>query len=92
VREELGKKVGILKPHPRPSRALLPHIDFIKPIRAGVLRVSQFPETVIDAHGRFTKPAAWARGFHRRYSHPPPTRRYCDRRCGLNPAQLNQKA
>jgi hypothetical protein len=59
VREELGKKVGILNPHKRPSRALLPHLDFIKPIRAGVLRASQFPATMTDQHGIFTKPAAW---------------------------------
>ncbi|MGH7091448.1 MAG: NYN domain-containing protein [Stellaceae bacterium] len=59
VREELGKKVSILNPHKRPSRALLPHIDFIKPIRAGVLRASQFPATMTDQHGTFTKPAVW---------------------------------
>jgi uncharacterized LabA/DUF88 family protein len=41
VRRELGKSVGILNPHPKPSRALLPHIDFIKPIRAGALRAAQ---------------------------------------------------
>jgi uncharacterized LabA/DUF88 family protein len=41
VRRELGKRVGILNPHPKPSRALLPHIDFIKPIRAGALRAAQ---------------------------------------------------
>lgn len=59
VRGQLGKKVGILNPHPNPSRALLPHIDFIKQIRAGVLRASQFPETLSDATGTFTKPARW---------------------------------
>jgi hypothetical protein len=59
VREQLGKRVGILNPHPNPSRALLPHIDFIKQIRAGVLKVAQFPVTLTDAHGTFTKPAAW---------------------------------
>ncbi len=59
VRQELGKRVGILNPHPNPSRALLPHIDFVKQIRAGVLRVSQFPTTLTDQHGAFTKPAAW---------------------------------
>jgi len=59
VRGELGKRVGILNPHPRPSRALLPHIDFIKPIRAGVLQASQFPPTLTDARGRFTKPVGW---------------------------------
>jgi hypothetical protein len=59
VREQLGKKVGLLNPHKNPSRALLPHIDFIKAIRAGVLGASQFPPTLTDAHGTFTKPASW---------------------------------
>ena len=58
-RQELHKQVGILNPHPRPSRALLPHIDFIKQIRAGVLNTAQFPATLTDAHGTFTKPATW---------------------------------
>jgi uncharacterized LabA/DUF88 family protein len=59
VRGQLGKKVGILNPHPNPSRALLPHIDFIKPIRAGVLGASQFPATMRDGKGTFTKPPVW---------------------------------
>lgn len=59
VREHLGKKVGILNPQKNPSRALLPHIDFIKQIRAGALGAAQFPETLSDATGTFTKPAAW---------------------------------
>ena len=59
VRDQLGKKVGILNPHKRPSRALLPHIDFIKQIRTGVLQASQFPATMRDQHGTFTKPIAW---------------------------------
>ena len=59
VREELGLKVGILNPHKRPSRALLPHIDFIKAIRAGVLGASQFSATMSDSHGTFHKPAGW---------------------------------
>jgi len=59
VRQELHKQVGVLNPHPNPSRALLPHIDFIKQIRAAVLAASQFPATLSDGHGTFTKPAAW---------------------------------
>ena len=59
VRQELKKKVGILNPHPVPSRALLPHIDFIKQIRVGVLKASQLPQTLTDMHGTFTKPATW---------------------------------
>jgi hypothetical protein len=44
VRQELRKQVGILNPHPNPSRALLSHIDFIKQIRTGVLRAAQIPD------------------------------------------------
>ncbi len=59
VRSQLGKKVGVLNPHQNPSRALLPHIDFIKQIRAGVLGASQLPTTMNDATGTFTKPPGW---------------------------------
>lgn len=59
VRNELGKKVGILNPQKNPSRAILPHIDFIKQIRSGALGASQFPATMQDAKGQFTKPAGW---------------------------------
>lgn len=59
VRQELGLTVGILNPGKRFSRALLPHIDFIKPIRRGVLIASQFPDELKDAHGTFRKPASW---------------------------------
>ncbi len=59
VRYQLGKKVGILNPQKHPSRALLPHIDFIKKIRPGAVAASQFTPTLTDAHGQFTKPAAW---------------------------------
>jgi hypothetical protein len=59
VRRELHKPVGILNPHTNPSRALLPHIDFIKQIRAGVLNAAQFPVTLTDKHGTFTKPVTW---------------------------------
>ena len=59
VRYELGKKVGLLNPHPKPRRALLPHVDFIKKIRTGVLAASQFPPTLTDAHRTFHKPANW---------------------------------
>lgn len=59
VRSALHKKVGILNPPPKPSRALLPHIDFIKQIRPGVLAASQFSATMSDATGTFHKPSVW---------------------------------
>lgn len=59
VRDELKKKVGILNPHKNPSRAILPHIDFIKQIRPGVLSASQFASELSDQKGIFTKPTEW---------------------------------
>jgi NYN domain len=60
VRSDLGKKVGILNPQVNPSRALLPHTDFMKQIRGGALLASQFPNQIIDSGGSIiTKPANW---------------------------------
>lgn len=59
IRHELNKKVGVLNPQKNPSRAILPHIDFIKQIRQGVLAASQFPSTMTDSTGVFTKPTSW---------------------------------
>jgi hypothetical protein len=59
VRNELNKKVGVLNPQKHPSRAILPHIDFIKQIRAGALQASLFPDQLSDRHGMFTKPQGW---------------------------------
>ncbi len=59
VRETLGKKVGALNPHQNPSRAMLPHLDFYKPIREGVLKASQFEDSLRDSRSVFSKPRAW---------------------------------
>jgi hypothetical protein len=59
VRKELGLAVGLLNPGKTKSFALLPHIDFIKEIRRGVLMASQFSDELEDAHGKFKKPAIW---------------------------------
>ncbi len=59
VTGQLKKPVGMLNPQKHPSRALLPHVKFVKQIRSGVLAKSQFPLTLTDARGRFSKPAAW---------------------------------
>ncbi len=63
VTQELGLKVGILTPtrtgDRTPSRALRRHATFMKPIREGVLRDSQFPETLRDARGVIRKPRGW---------------------------------
>lgn len=60
VRRDLGLTVGILNPQPkRPSVELQRCATFVKPIRSGVLAASQFPATLTDAYGDFTKPHAW---------------------------------
>ena len=59
VRYELNLPVGILNPQRRPSWVLKQHATFIKTIRRGVLRASQFPKRLRDANGQFHKPASW---------------------------------
>lgn len=59
VRQQLGLTVGIISPHTRPSRTLVQHATFMKTIRAGVLRASQFANPLTDARGVFHKPDAW---------------------------------
>jgi hypothetical protein len=54
---ELELSVGILNPHrQRASRALLEHASFMKQIRKGALKSSQFPANLRDEHGAFHKP------------------------------------
>lgn len=59
VRNELKKPVGMLCPHKHPSFTLKSHTNFMKPIRQGVLRDSQFPTTMRDSIGTFSKPNSW---------------------------------
>lgn len=60
VRSDLNKMVGILNPQKHPSRALLPHTDFMKQIRPGALAASQFPNQIVDQNGNpIHKPAGW---------------------------------
>ncbi len=59
ARYELNKVVGMLNPHKHPSYALKQHVTFMKKIRKGVLRKSQFPPTLKDKSGTFRKPASW---------------------------------
>jgi uncharacterized LabA/DUF88 family protein len=59
VKERFGRTVGLLCPHQRASKALLPLVTFMKPIRSGVLAASQFPSELADATGTFHKPSLW---------------------------------
>ncbi len=59
VREELGKSIGILNPQKNTSIVLEKQALFIKKIRKGVLSKSLFPNTLVDAKGKFSKPSIW---------------------------------
>ncbi len=59
VVEELGKPVGLLNPQKHPSVELTKRATFFKHIRANVLAKSQFPPTLTDAKGAFSKPSTW---------------------------------
>lgn len=59
VTTELHLPVGLLNPHPRFAVELVKVATFRKQIRKGVLAASQFPQTLTDAKGTITKPAAW---------------------------------
>lgn len=60
VKEELGKRVGVINPQVRPCKPLREHATFYRQsIRAGVLAASLFPLAMTDAQGSFTKPASW---------------------------------
>ena len=63
VRTELNAPVGVLNPHRTRSWALsprkLPMGSFYKPIRPGALAASQFPATMTDQTGTFSKPPGW---------------------------------
>jgi hypothetical protein len=59
VKEDLGKPVGVVNPHQKPSSRLRRSASFYKQIRKGVLGASQFPTALSDSRGSFTKPAGW---------------------------------
>lgn len=59
VRRRLGRKVMLLCPYRRPSYELRNNVDGVRTIRAGVLQAAQFPASLTDATGTFTKPIGW---------------------------------
>jgi hypothetical protein len=69
VKTRLKKPVGVLLPQmlsshtsktPRRSAKLQQVATFFRgEIREGVLKASQFPDTMTDKHGQFRKPAGW---------------------------------
>jgi uncharacterized LabA/DUF88 family protein len=59
VKRKLGKIVGLLNPHERPSNELMAIATFYKRIRPAVLAASQLPRTLADKDGEFHRPTDW---------------------------------
>lgn len=59
VQNELNLKVGIANSKRKPSYELSKQASFVKRIRTGLLRASQFPTTLSDKKGAFHKPLSW---------------------------------
>ena len=59
VIEELHKPVGVLNPQRHPCVVLKRHATFYKHLRPNLVAASQFPITLTDSRGTFSKPAAW---------------------------------
>jgi uncharacterized LabA/DUF88 family protein len=59
VKRHLGKIIGVVNPHKRPSHELFAIANFYKSIRPGALAASHFPDKLTDALGDFHKPPTW---------------------------------
>ena len=61
VRAELGKKVGLINPHERQSKALMGcKPTFVKQVRQSLIMSSQFPDVIpLPKGGALTRPVNW---------------------------------
>jgi uncharacterized LabA/DUF88 family protein len=59
LREHLRKKAIIINPHPKNSVVLQRLADFHRQVRQSDLSRCQFPNSMRDDSGEFTKPAGW---------------------------------
>ena len=60
VREELGKTVGVVNPHPARRRSRSLDATFFRQLRPNVLTQCQFPDVLLDSDGRpVHKPVGW---------------------------------
>lgn len=56
VRQRFALSVGLLNPHPVPSKVLVAAATFVKQVRAGPLSASQFADVLQDAKGEIRRP------------------------------------
>jgi hypothetical protein len=60
VTQHLRRRVGVINPQRRECVVLRRAATFYKHIRPSALKASQFPEQLLDEHGAFHRPSAWA--------------------------------
>jgi hypothetical protein len=59
ARDELGVKVMLLAPNPRPAARLIASVDGVRPIRHGALSAAQLPLALQDRKGQIHRPREW---------------------------------
>lgn len=59
TREQLGRQIILLNPRRNTAIDLQGVADYQRVVRLGPIKSSQFPDTLEDAHGTFTKPETW---------------------------------
>jgi uncharacterized LabA/DUF88 family protein len=59
ARDRFGLRIILANPHKKHSAVLIREADYVRQIRQGALKASQFPDTLTDAVGSFHKPDRW---------------------------------
>jgi uncharacterized LabA/DUF88 family protein len=59
VTQELGLPVAVISPYKTNTIELKKIATFVKQLRSGILRVSQFPDMLMDEVGIFRRPEGW---------------------------------
>jgi len=59
VRRELGIRVMLLAPNPKPAARLIAEVDGVRQLRHGALRAAQLPLTLRDRKGEIHRPRDW---------------------------------
>lgn len=59
VRDEFGCAVGLVNPHKKPAKGLADAATFYRSLRPNAVAACQFPDTLSDARGTFSRPLRW---------------------------------
>ena len=59
VTKDLGQKVCVINPNPKPSKQLRKFATFYRTLEKSAIHKAQFPESITDRKGTFSKPRGW---------------------------------